>query len=142
MGRLLDTLTFGPARRRRRMNKQLARWTEAYRTGAPLGGPRGGGGLRTGPRFDDGGYGGDRSSGPGMGRLLLVLGLIVALVAGVIMAARSLAGGQTQPLAEPSRSVSAVPVPTSGAGRARVNGQELPPPGVESAPSRLLPPVP
>src|SRR3954447_19219232 len=142
MRRLLDALTFGPARRRRRMNKQLAQWTEAYRTGVPLGGPRGGRGLGDGPRFGGGGSGGSGSPGPGVGRLLLVLGLIVAVAAGVVVGARTLATRPSQPEAQPSRSASAVPMPTSSPGRARVNGQELPPPGVDSSPSRLLPPVP
>lgn len=128
------------------MNKQLAQWTEAYRTGAPLGGPRGGG-FELGDRgfgssgSSGAGFGGSGSSGPGLGRLVLVLTTIIALVAGAIVAARSLAGGRSEPTAQPTRSASAVPVPTSSAGRARVNGQELPPPGVEESPSRLLPPV-
>jgi hypothetical protein len=120
------------------MTKQLAQLSDAYRQGAPLGGlsewraPTGGAsGHRTG------------ASGGG-GRLLLVLGLIVAVVVGAIVAAQTLSGRAgigKQPLANPSRFASPIPVASGSPGPARVDGVNLPPPGVGEAPERLLPVV-
>lgn len=120
------------------MTRQLAQLTEAYRSGAPLGGPSdwrgptGGVGPPTGP------------AGGGFGRLVLVLALIVVLVGGVVVAAQKLsdrAGAGKQPLANPTRFVSPIPVTGGSPAPARVDGADTPPAGVGEAPDRLLPAV-
>ncbi|HSP37912.1 MAG TPA: matrixin family metalloprotease [Frankiaceae bacterium] len=135
MNRLFDAVTFGPARRRRNMNKQLAQLTEAYRSGSSFAPPPGRASR-------------DQVSAASNARLLLLLTLIVAAVAGSVIAARSLAHrapaasvGPTGPTGVPTRAASAAPA-SPGAGGARINGTELPPSGVDSSPNRILPAVP
>jgi hypothetical protein len=134
VGRFFDTLTFGPARRRRQMNRQLAQLTEAYRSGRPLGGPT--------PRRTA-----DATTGASGARLGVVLLVIAALVAGAVVVARSVGRSDpSAPLATPTRSAAAAspsgqPSRGDAAGNARVTGTDLPPAGVGSSPNRLLPVV-
>ena len=127
MGRFLDAVTFGPARRRRSMNKQLARLDAAYRLGEPLS-PR-----DWQPR-DASAAGASASPA----RLFVVLVLLVAAVAGVVFLLRDDGANDpsaTQVLPTAGRSAS------SGTGSGSGNGSSLPPPPVDEAPTRLRPPV-
>jgi hypothetical protein len=138
MNRLFDALTFGPTRRRRSLDKQVRQLSDAYRSGAPLGGPEPT--RRTPSRrpTDPGaGFGSPSApAGPGTGRLLLVLAVIAVIVAGVLAGARALTGASTTAGTDgPSESFTPVPEepdPTRPG---------LPPAGVGSSPDRLLPVV-
>jgi hypothetical protein len=127
MGRLFDAVTFGPARRRRSMDKQLARLDAAYRLGTP-----------SSPR-DWQPY--EPSSGAGasasLGRLVVVLVLIGAAVAGVVVLLGGVGNDAGSPRVLPTArgSISV----DGGPGAAR--DSSLPPPGVGSAPDRLRPVV-
>src|SRR4051794_22127334 len=128
MGRIFDAVTFGPARRRRSMNKQLARLDAAYRLGEPRS-PR-----DWQPRDQFPGASGSAS----VGRLVVVLVLLGAAVVGVIVLLRTSANvgaGAGAPPVQPSAGRSASPAPRPN------NGTSLPPPGVEEAPNRLRPAV-
>jgi hypothetical protein len=120
------------------MNRQLAQLTEAYRSGRPLGGPT----PRPSPRRSPA-----TSTGASGARLGIVLFVIVALVAGAVFLARSVGRADpSAPLASPTRSAAAASpsqAPSRGdaAGNAKVTGTDLPPAGVGSSPSRLLPVV-
>ncbi len=125
MVRFLDAVTFGPTRRRRSMNKQLARLDAAYRLGTPS--------SPQGWPADDRFAGGGASASPV--RLLVVLVLLAAVVSGVVFLLRGGGSGADSPRVSPTPENS---VATSGPAR---TGASTPPPGVGEAPNRLLPAV-
>ncbi len=135
MSRFFDALTFGPMRRRRSLDRQFRQLSDAYRSGAPLGGPQPSGPPRRPPA--GAGFGSPSAPpGPGFGRLLLVLVVIAGVVGGLLVGARSF--NSTSPsdgTAGPLESFSPVPVEPSAT---RPGG---PPAGVGSSPQRLLPVV-
>jgi hypothetical protein len=137
MNRLFDALTFGPTRRRRSLDKQFRQLSEAYRSGAPLGGPEPPrGGLSRRPPASSGFGGPAAPAGPGMGRLLLVLAVIIVVVGAVLVGARSLSGSSRPAgIDGPVESFSPVPDEPSS------TRPGLPPAGVGSSPDRLLPVV-
>lgn len=138
MNRLFDALTFGPTRRRRSLDKQFRQLSDAYRSGAPLGGPeppRGGPSRR--PAAPGSGFGSPGApAGPGTGRLFLVLTVIAVLVGGVLLGARALSGSAGPGGVDgPTESFSPVPVGPSA------TRPGLPPAGAGASPDRLLPAV-
>src|SRR3954470_19885595 len=109
MGRFFDAVTFGPARRRRSMNKRLARLDAAYRLGTPSS-------SRDWQPFETPQGTGASAS---FGRLVVVLVLLGAAVVGVIVLLRTSAGvgdSPSAPSVQPNaeRSSSPAPRPNNG----------------------------